>query len=515
MHRGLFLLDILILIFESVRDERRPGFRKTLLMLALTCRHFRQPALTILWTDVEGIEPLCQLFPCWLQDSSKDDINNQTLELLQQSSFFNARASLLLAFSPSQTALLLSTDRVDFLCALARLKKNLLLFPHVRELNWILPCQGDFFPVIHMFLGPALLSLKLSSAIFIHHLEFMRSIGKLCPNLQVLTTSDVYSWPVREQTIEIISQGVCGLYKLKELRSHQLNEAAFSHLAALSSLRKLDVAFSSAIRTPLPGHPFPNLRTFVASCGSYGVDALIDNLKMMEITPSEAYFHVPALDVSTTTSKNFFVTIAKQLDNRTLRRLEITARVRKGFRYENLPSTTQFQLGVEAMRALLCFKSLRRISLEGVRLFSDIDDGLEEMGAAWPQLEEFSIDCRYLHRSSTYHVPSFRGLVSLVSHCPKLRKVDMVINIDNMETVDTEARGTCNGIITSLCLVSFHRMPNLEVIARKLFSVVPELEVIREANVSPIPVFISPPWNDICARIQELKKERRDGLRVV
>jgi hypothetical protein len=67
--RGLLDLptEILVHIFTIIRFERpwRRGYvnRATMAALARTCRAFKEPALDVLWEDIEELRPLLLCLP--------------------------------------------------------------------------------------------------------------------------------------------------------------------------------------------------------------------------------------------------------------------------------------------------------------------------------------------------------------------------------------------------------------------------------------------------------------------
>jgi hypothetical protein len=53
------LFDIFTIIYE---DSKRLS-RTTIAALARTCRTFKEPALDVLWKDIDGLKPLVSCFP--------------------------------------------------------------------------------------------------------------------------------------------------------------------------------------------------------------------------------------------------------------------------------------------------------------------------------------------------------------------------------------------------------------------------------------------------------------------
>jgi hypothetical protein len=60
MHRALFILEILVEIFKF-SDFNLSWYhrsRKTLAALARTCKTFHDPAMDLLWADMDNLQPL-------------------------------------------------------------------------------------------------------------------------------------------------------------------------------------------------------------------------------------------------------------------------------------------------------------------------------------------------------------------------------------------------------------------------------------------------------------------------
>ncbi|OJA11048.1 hypothetical protein AZE42_07184 [Rhizopogon vesiculosus] len=64
MHQALFISEILVEIFSHVKDifeSWNPGtelWRESLAVLARMCKAFHDPAMDLLWADMDNLEPL-------------------------------------------------------------------------------------------------------------------------------------------------------------------------------------------------------------------------------------------------------------------------------------------------------------------------------------------------------------------------------------------------------------------------------------------------------------------------
>jgi hypothetical protein len=66
MHRALLISEILSEVFAHVNEDLGPrlaGKKPTLEALARTCKAFHEPAMDLLWADLDGITPLLGCVP--------------------------------------------------------------------------------------------------------------------------------------------------------------------------------------------------------------------------------------------------------------------------------------------------------------------------------------------------------------------------------------------------------------------------------------------------------------------
>ncbi|KAG1815820.1 hypothetical protein EV424DRAFT_1325217 [Suillus variegatus] len=58
MHQALLVPEVLLEIFAYVPPTQTTSTRKVLAALARTCKIFHEPAMDLLWTKIDGLEPL-------------------------------------------------------------------------------------------------------------------------------------------------------------------------------------------------------------------------------------------------------------------------------------------------------------------------------------------------------------------------------------------------------------------------------------------------------------------------
>jgi hypothetical protein len=62
-HICLLPVETLFDIFATIYEDSSRLSRTTIAALARTCRTFKEPALDVLWKDIDGFRPLISYFP--------------------------------------------------------------------------------------------------------------------------------------------------------------------------------------------------------------------------------------------------------------------------------------------------------------------------------------------------------------------------------------------------------------------------------------------------------------------
>jgi hypothetical protein len=63
MHISLLATEILLHIFAIIHDDFGRDSRTILAALARTCRTFKEPALDMLWRNIDGLKPIVSCMP--------------------------------------------------------------------------------------------------------------------------------------------------------------------------------------------------------------------------------------------------------------------------------------------------------------------------------------------------------------------------------------------------------------------------------------------------------------------
>lgn len=91
MHRCLFILDVLGIIFNEIFEDSESG-PETMAALARTCQDFQDTALDILWKEVPDLVPLLKCLPsdAWKITSVNDTPTFQLVRILLSCPHFSS-----------------------------------------------------------------------------------------------------------------------------------------------------------------------------------------------------------------------------------------------------------------------------------------------------------------------------------------------------------------------------------------------------------------------------------------
>ncbi|KAH7929860.1 hypothetical protein BV22DRAFT_1001794, partial [Leucogyrophana mollusca] len=200
MHRCLLIQEIVRQIFSEVyynhgsnevRDSYNPFFRKRpnrkqarryLAAFARTCRSFQEPALEILWSELDSLGPLVRCFPDHKWSTSYEiegPIFEEDWHIFQN---YARRVRVL----GSDMLPLFSDISMDFVRVLSCFPLSTSLLPGLQALYWDDNCDKNFHPFLHYFMGPNMRSIQFSSEGWsVTKCSMVSVIGVFCPKLEV------------------------------------------------------------------------------------------------------------------------------------------------------------------------------------------------------------------------------------------------------------------------------------------------------------------------------------------
>ncbi|KAJ6473200.1 hypothetical protein C8R45DRAFT_408929 [Mycena sanguinolenta] len=229
-------------IVRMICDEAESGqFRKqTLLALATTSKIFSDPALNIIWRDQDSLVPLVKIMPNTLWGERQSDAGvvvylrrpiaaSDMPRLL----FYSVRVrSLNMEYTKKKTL------HPEFLKALD-LSLPQSFMPKLSHFAWT-PKKDEVLSIIRHFMNPEIRQITLELGKHGASLSILPYISSSCPLIRNFTLG-VGTQP---RSIPFISEAVCGWHHLTDLSIPNLDQAGFTHVARLPSLKRLSLCFA-------------------------------------------------------------------------------------------------------------------------------------------------------------------------------------------------------------------------------------------------------------------------------
>ncbi|KAG2345497.1 hypothetical protein BDR05DRAFT_960390, partial [Suillus weaverae] len=248
MHICLLPPEILLHIFAIYQEDYGLlGSRATLASLARTCKTFKEPALDILWQDLDGLEPLLSCLVAYLPEGVSDKNTRGTLTLNRP--ILNKEWSFINRYTQRVHSLRVFTvqlDPIDDRIVEALVSAPSPLLPNLRGLSWH-DDRERFVPLLRALLGPTITSLQLDGGSSSHpsfaKAALLASLGVRCPCIRELEC--FYDGVDSEEITDAICEALCGLKELLRLETDVFNTQALLHLAFLPSLEYLHLVLSA------------------------------------------------------------------------------------------------------------------------------------------------------------------------------------------------------------------------------------------------------------------------------
>ncbi|KAF9233467.1 hypothetical protein BU15DRAFT_80075 [Melanogaster broomeanus] len=418
MHHALSIPELLEAIFGQIDGEDEQLWDDTLAALAQTCHTFHPIALDTLWASVGNIKWLLRLLP-------SDAHTHHSAEELR-----NLRSTIKRDLTAAEWANFHKyTSRIRILAFQdVRLGEgNLLIsalrrcpchpaFPKLECLSLDrTPESSQFLPNIGIFLCPDLTSLTLvvdtERLTTVSELGDLRALGATCPKLEQLFIGFSHSsWH------PIISEMVSGCHFVNEFycNSPFLSSAVLHHVARLPNLKKLGIAtYSLWSHLPDPSE-METVPPFTAGDPSTIND---DGEFLLPIRSAPAVLSLSCRAVpSTEDVRRLFSWLASLDASSLLVDLELKAG-------DCIPF--QNHLGLSNFQPLFRFRSLLRLTMDGVCALPFNNSVLQDIAEAYPQLETLSLNWKTGWREPQI---TFHGLARLFKVCRNLRELKIAID---------------------------------------------------------------------------------------
>ncbi|KAG2120030.1 hypothetical protein DEU56DRAFT_747157 [Suillus clintonianus] len=435
MHICLLPAETLLDIFATIHEDcDKPISCATLAALARTCRKFKEPALDMLWKQIDGFGPLISCFPEGV--SNRDVQGNLTLirpPFIREWRIFTQYAHRVrsLSFNPSKL------DAIDDRVVQALISApSPTLLPNLCRLQW-LDNRECFTPLLRCLLVPSIRSIELGTILSSHWVPsfakstLLTSLSARCPSIRELEC--IYGFDSEDSSSDAISDAVCGLRELIHLTVGVLDTRALLHLASLPSLKSLyfrthDIDNTQTNATPTFASQIDRVHILVPS-----LLILARCLRNIRFLSCRSVFLV--IDDSNSALPYDPLLIPEIIASFSECFSPALEQFSFDFDFEHhliALADPRFVLAFDAVAPLLPFSRLTKLDLDWI-CTSAIDDALlRRMTQSWPLLQEFRFGS-----GSCWSVPpslTFIGLTYLIQHCRGLRTIEMTFCACSVDT---------------------------------------------------------------------------------
>ena len=475
--------DLFQCALDSIEDlyrDRRER-RRTLLVLAQTCRAFSEPSLDRLWRRLDSLKPLIQC--------CSSVLDGQWASRFGSTSMFRSLCRKMPP-SPSEWVIIrrysyrvkelgidpLDLPSDDFLQSIDVSLQSFL--PNLRSLYWCPDLRYSPSSLCGIFLrhllGPSLESLKidLSGVDDATFQLFLANYPLLCPNLKFLTIFIIIKQTFTQTTVASLSQAIMLHSHLEHLRLFApIDDVAFTHIAmsprlkSLRLIRRPDISHLHRVCLPSDIIPFCNLE--VLHLGVWDLPFVTTLLR-----PHGQTFRDIHISHSTRPTINaisaFFTALASPPRARSLRC--ITLQTREGRFIVPIPQESQLEPDVspfsihishDTLHPLTRLTLLRELWIELDHWMSLSDDGLISLARHWPHLQALDLRCERAVNPSvdapgdwrpwtSLGYITLRGLLALLACCPDLHSLSLPLDARDVpvDTADGIDGAVCHPVLT-------------------------------------------------------------------
>lgn len=457
MHRALLVSEILLEVFihanrildphASILSYRKmSSARKSFAALARTCRLFHEPAMDLLWAELDGIEPLLgcvtRLHPI-IYHSGGSISRCFPFKIKPLSEH---EASQFLHHAPRVRSLTILYD--DYLYLLSVLPIETCMFPTLLSLS----TNRDLNRYLHLFLSPMLRHCTLP---FVH--PDLKSVPIRCAALEELSIKSSFS----EIAAPVLYDSIRLCKGLVTLACPPLDWTTWEHVSNLPTLLTLEIWDDRRLlgRRDLKFAPFLNVTRlyFYTRTTAYPV-AVMQHLEF----PSLNQFEMDVFNLPWTEAEPLFHALSR---SKTLSHISVSSK--HGGRDIDLLDNS-----LTPIRQSLCFTQLRTLRFKFPCCCISLDnDLLLEAVSSWPHI-------RILEFVDPQAVPTvtFRGLFTALHQCPRLHTLDIPLDAVNIN-IDHTAVSFQHTSLQHLNLTSSN-ISDAEAVARIIFSVLPSVDRI-------------------------------------
>ncbi|KAG2033953.1 hypothetical protein BDR03DRAFT_1013829 [Suillus americanus] len=426
MHFCLLPPEILLQIFSTCEFYQLICSHATLASLARTCRTFQEPALDILWKNINGFEPLIACLPeCVGNIDIRGRLTLERPPLNGECRLIGRYTQRIRSLTVFPTHLVSIDDQI--VQAFISAPSPTVLLPNLRSLGWW-DDRECFFPLLHTLSGSTITSVRLgftTRAPSFAKSALVASFGVRCPSIRELHCE--YGGDSQESS-DAICEALCGLRELFRLGIGVLNAQTLLRLASLSSLKFLslnlrtyNVNHTHSDSTPTSSSQFEQVH--ITSPSPFVLTHCLRNIRFLscqsvnlciDYSDFQPYDPMDIPDLIISVSECFPPTLEK---------FHFNFDTSHNHMEEHILADPSFALGFDVVTPMLSFSHLKHLDLNWICTSAIDDTSLKKMAQSWPQLEHFLFGSE-----AGWLIPpslTFIGLVHLIHHCPLLRNIEM------------------------------------------------------------------------------------------
>lgn len=463
MHQALLVPEVLLEIFAHVTEVILKPFgparfivvvlyRESLAALATTCRAFHEPAMDLLWDEIE-IE---SLLGC--------------VTRLHPLIYCSGRL-----WNWAEGVRPLSTDEVhQFLRHSARVRSLTIISNRLLHLFSVIPAELYDFPRLRsLTISTRYMNLFLSHTLHVAIDEDLQSIVTCCATLEhlcVITPDALDAVDSTADAVSRISLIVRSCKQLITLSCPLFDWAAWRHLSNLPTLTTLvvgDTRSDPAPPCPLERDianfsPFSNVTalSFMLDSAPYAI-AVMQHSQF----PSLKEFKMDVDFLSSPEAEQLFRALSNCESCKTLEKIIVLSLYHEYDDDDDTPNNS-----LSAIPHFHCFTQLQTLHLACFNFCINLDDDiLLEAMSTWPHMRDLEIEDLRMH----YSPITFRGIFRALHLCPQLHTLQVpidgtAVNIDVEPIQHTSLR-----VLELKTLVS--QIANAEALARIIFSCLPRI----------------------------------------
>ncbi|KAG2092789.1 uncharacterized protein F5147DRAFT_821572 [Suillus discolor] len=461
MHQALLVPKVLLEIFAYVNiipSTETTSTQELLAVLARTCKIFHEPAMDLLWAEIDGLEPLlgcvARLHPLiYHSDTMWDEPWAKGVKPLSAH-----EACQFLRHSSRIRTLDIRSDHPHLLSVIPA---EACIFPRLKSLSLTTVYLNLFLP--HMLHRCHLLGVDGD----------LQSFVTCCIALEHLY---IYTpeWRQADSTanqMSLLSDRIHWCTRLVTLSSPMLDWATWKHLSHLPTLRKLEIEQAYKEYPSLPKQDIVNLSflniTRLSFQELYDAGDIVTVMQHSQF-PSLKEFEFEANCLSSEEAEQLFHALSHCKACRTLEEITIHC-------LEHKFDGSQYGESLTPILHFLCFTQLRTLKLMFYDFCIYLDNGmLLQAMSTWLHIRTLEIDDAGGPSSEV----SLRGLFTVIGLCPQLHTLQVPINITTID-IDPDAEPIQHTSLRSLALDLSGFLIDAETIARIISAWLPCVDQVQ------------------------------------